>query len=382
MMIHFKNLLTSFSSRVKFNRHELAGSLGDLGTDLPLIMAMISAISLDTASTFIMFGLMQIVTGFLYGLPMPMQPLKAMAVLVITQKISPGVLYGGGLSIGIVMLLLTMTGLLDVMIRLIPLHVVRGIQLGLALTLIKLSFFNYIPSLGFEGYVLSFLGGLLILLLRKHKRLPVAFVLVFVGLLFSWWKNEFKEFSLNPSLHFPKGHRLTTQEIIDGFFMLALAQLPLSLSNSVIATHQTIKDLFPDKKVSVKQIGFTYSLFNLAAPWFSGIPACHGCGGLAGHYAFGARSGGSVVTYGLFYLVIGLIFADHAQRLVEIFPLPLLGVMLAAESLVLAKLSRDIMSKRFEFLVALLVAVIAVMLPHGYMIGLIIGILISKMREV
>ncbi|MGL4375515.1 MAG: putative sulfate/molybdate transporter, partial [Microcoleaceae cyanobacterium] len=64
-----------FNKRIQFNRHEIAGSFGDIGTDLPLIVGMIQAVSLDSASVFIMFGLMQIITGFVYGLPMPMQPL-------------------------------------------------------------------------------------------------------------------------------------------------------------------------------------------------------------------------------------------------------------------------------------------------------------------
>ena len=52
-----------------------------------------------------MFGLMQYLTAFVYRIPMPVQPLKAVAVIVITQKIAPEVLYGGGLAIGIAMFL-------------------------------------------------------------------------------------------------------------------------------------------------------------------------------------------------------------------------------------------------------------------------------------
>ncbi|MCE3011939.1 MAG: putative sulfate/molybdate transporter, partial [Proteobacteria bacterium] len=84
---------------IRFNRFEWAGSIGDIGTDLPLLIAMISAAQLDVASTFIMFGLMQMLTGLVYGLPMPMQPLKAMAVLVISQKLPGSTLYAAGFVI-------------------------------------------------------------------------------------------------------------------------------------------------------------------------------------------------------------------------------------------------------------------------------------------
>jgi hypothetical protein len=82
--------------RIRFDRNELSGAFGDIGTDFPLIVGMILVAKLDAASVLIMFGLMQLLTGFVYGMPMPAQPLKAMAVLVITRKVSGNVLYGGG----------------------------------------------------------------------------------------------------------------------------------------------------------------------------------------------------------------------------------------------------------------------------------------------
>src|SRR5207237_84209 len=98
---------------IRFDRNELAGAFGDIGTDLPLIVAMILAAKLDAASVLIMFGAMQILTGLYYRLPMPVQPLKAVATLVIAQKaggeITANVIYGGGLAIGLTMLLLTIS---------------------------------------------------------------------------------------------------------------------------------------------------------------------------------------------------------------------------------------------------------------------------------
>ena len=69
--------------RLRFDRNEFSGAFGDIGTDFPLIVGMIAAAKLDPASTLTMFGLMQVLTGLAYGMPMPAQPLKAVAVLVI-----------------------------------------------------------------------------------------------------------------------------------------------------------------------------------------------------------------------------------------------------------------------------------------------------------
>ncbi|MEO6036121.1 MAG: putative sulfate/molybdate transporter, partial [Verrucomicrobiota bacterium] len=101
--------------RLRFDRNEFAGAAGDIGTDLPLVIGMILALGLDSASVLIVYGAMQVLTGFFYRLPMPVQPLKAVAVMVIAQsaakKLTPEILYGGGLAIGLTMLLLTGTGM-------------------------------------------------------------------------------------------------------------------------------------------------------------------------------------------------------------------------------------------------------------------------------
>jgi hypothetical protein len=111
---------------LRLDRNELAGAFGDIGTDLPLIVGMILASGLHSASVLVMFGLMQWFTAVRYRMPMPVQPLKAVAVLVITQKVAPSVLYGGGLAIGIAMLLLTVSGGITWLARVVPKAVIRG----------------------------------------------------------------------------------------------------------------------------------------------------------------------------------------------------------------------------------------------------------------
>ena len=74
-------------SRIRFDRNELSGAFGDIGTDLPLIIGMIASSGINGAGVFVVFGLMQVATALIYGIPMPVQPLKAVALIVITQKI-------------------------------------------------------------------------------------------------------------------------------------------------------------------------------------------------------------------------------------------------------------------------------------------------------
>ena len=140
---------------IRFDRNELAGAFGDIGTDFPLLVGLVLAAKLDSASVLILFGAMQILTGLFYRMPMPVQPLKAMAALVISQKLAGNVLFGAGLAIGLVMLVLALTGLTEWLARVVPKTVVRGIQFGLGLQLATLALRDFVQADGRNGYLLA-----------------------------------------------------------------------------------------------------------------------------------------------------------------------------------------------------------------------------------
>lgn len=364
-------------SGIKFNRQELSGSFGDIGTDFPLIVAMIIAAGLHTPSVLIVFGLMQIFTGVVYKMPMPVQPLKAMAAIVIAQQIGGSVLLGAGLSIGIVMLLLSATGILTRITEIIPKAVIRGIQLGLGLSLAMLAFKKYIPDRGIEGYILALIAFTIIILLIDNKKYPASVIVLALGVVFAiFMGNPSIEFQSALGFNLPQTHLPSIEDIYKGFLLLALPQIPLSLGNSIVATKQVANDLFPERsKISIKKIGLTYSVMNLLIPFFSGIPSCHGSGGMVGHYTFGGRTGGSVIIYGLFYIIIGLFFGDRFDFIIKMFPLPILGVILMFEGLSLMLLVKDMVNEQKGFVIALLVGIIAAGLPYGFVISILIGTL-------
>jgi len=361
-------------TRVRFDRNEVAGSFGDIGTDLPLIVGIVLAAGLDSASVFFVFGVLQIATGLIYGLPMPIQPLKAMAVIVITQKLTGNILFGAGLAIGATMLLLTLSGGLGLLAKWIPRCVVRGIQFGLGLSLASLALKSYVSSSGWTGYALA-AGGLSVMAaLWGNRRFPPGLLVIAAGAIYALATGlPLGAIADGFAIVLPTLHRPNLSDILTGFLVLALPQIPLSISNSIIATDQTIRDLFPRQPVSIRKIGITYSLVNLIAPFFGGIPACHGCGGLAGHYAFGARTGGSVVIYGLFYLVLGLFLSGPLYEVLKVFPLPILGVVLLLEALTLLTLVRDQGHSARDMAIALLVGVVAFSVPQGFLVALLLG---------
>jgi len=364
-----------FRARARFDRNEFSGAFGDIGTDFPLIVGMILAAKLDVASVLIMYGLMQLFTGLLYGMPMPAQPLKAMAIIVIAQKLNGNILYAAGLAIGVVMLLLTVTGLIDWIARAVPKTVVRGIQFGLGMQLAYLALKDYVPADGRWGYALAGAAFLLTILLLGNRRFPPALFVIALGIIYAVIF-KFGGASLPGhgfGIRLPQFHIPVWADIVTGFLLLTLPQIPLSLGNSILATRQVSEDLFPERHVTIKKISMTYSVMNLVNPFFSGVPTCHGSGGIAGHYAFGGRTGGSVITYGMIYLSLGLFFSGGFASAVKLFPLPILGIILLFEALALMKLVRDTMGKPGDFALVILVGLICFGIPYGYVVGLVVG---------
>lgn len=364
---------------IRFDRNELAGAFGDIGTDLPLIVGMILAAGLHSASVLVMFGLMQWFTALRYGMPMPVQPLKAVAVIVIAQKIAPEVLYGGGLAIGIIMLVLTLTGAISWIASVVPKAVVRGLQLGLGIQLAMLALKDYLQSDGIRGYAIAAVAFGIVIALYGNRRFPPAIPVIVIGVIYALvYKITRSDFTNAIGFTLPEFRTVSVDDITKGFILLALPQIPLSLGNSILATRQVAEDLFPEKNVTVRKLSLTYAVMNLINPFFGGVPTCHGSGGLVGHYTFGARTGGSIFIYGSIFLIIGLFFASGFQQVVQVFPLPILGVLLFFEAAALMSMIRDQASDLWSIMVVIIVGLIAAGIPYGYAIGLLVGVALAR----
>lgn len=365
------------TKHISIDRNEIAGAFGDIGTDLPLLAGMILVSDLDGASVFIIYGLLQIISGCVYGIPMAVQPLKAVATLVIAQKLTSGVIFGGGLAIGAVMLLLTLSGGLQKIASVIPREVVRGVQVGLGITLAIMALKEYIIRPGDPvGYFLAFAAFVMGLFLLGNRRYPAALFVILLGVCYAFITDPGLGVCIveGSSFDLPEMNGVTGSAVLNGFLLLAIPQIPLSIGNSILASKQVAEDLFPEKKISVRKIGLTYSLMNLIVPFFGGVPVCHGSGGMLGHYTFGARTGGSVVVYGTLYLIIGCFFSSRFSEVMQLFPVQILGVILLFEAISLIALIKDVAGEKDRLYSALLVAILCVTLPYGFFLGMLAGL--------
>ena len=69
----------------RFDRMEVAGAFGDLGTLVPFVVAYIGVLKMDPFGVLLAFSLAMIVCGFVYRTPIPVQPMKAAGAIATTQ---------------------------------------------------------------------------------------------------------------------------------------------------------------------------------------------------------------------------------------------------------------------------------------------------------
>jgi len=180
-------------------------------------------------------------------------------------------------------------------------------------------------------------------------------------------------FAENISVGFPNVSMPSTMDILQGTLVLAIPQIPITISNAILATSSLSQDYFKDKKVSVKRLALSHDFMNILSMLLGGIPVCHGAGGLAGHYRFGARTGGAVIIIGTILTLISIFYGNGISQILTLVPFSILGVLLLFSGLELSKTVQDVMSEKSGFLIALLVAIFSISVNYGYLVGLVGG---------
>ena len=384
----------------KFDRLEFAGSLGDLGTIIPLSVALMLITGLSVTTVLLTVGLFYIAAGAYFKLPIPVQPLKVVSAIAIAypEKITLNIMAAAGVSFGLILLLLAFTGLIDRLAKFFTRPIIRGIQTGLGLILIHKGiafilnaklFINPETAAGFSGLVnpaIGIAGFLVALCLLTNKKFPAALVLVVMGIASGVLLGSMREatFALGPT---PVAFQsLTPGDFYTALILLVIPQIPLTLGNAVIGTTDTCFTLFGKgrvpNQVSNRAFSVSMGLANLGTGLLGGMPMCHGAGGLAAHYRFGARTGGSNVMIGVIFLVIALAFGKMGIALLSSIPNGILGVLLLFAGLELALLIRDVSGKT-DFFIAFLVAGIGLATTNmgiAFFIGILVQGLIKWRR--
>jgi len=381
----------------KFNRMEFAGSLGDLGTLLPIAIGMILINGLNPLGLFLSIGFYYIVSGIYFRVTVPVQPMKVIGAYAIATGISASQILASGLLIGLFLLLIGVTGAITLIGKYTPKSVVRGVQLSTGVLLmaegvkfmIGTSKFQVLrqvaePYLTLQhlgpvpiGIIIGVIGSIFTFLFLENRRLPAGLLVVlggtFVGLVLGNHEGfdqlrigvnlpEFLPFGL------PSG-----ADFAIAFFLLALPQIPMTLGNAAIAYADLSEEYFDkaSEKVSYRSACISMAIANFISFIVGGMPLCHGAGGLAAHYRFGARTAGSNLMIGIIFVALAVFLGVHALSVLYLLPMSILGVLLlfAGGQLSLSVID---MKERKELFVSLMI--LGITLASNLAVGFIVGI--------
>ena len=362
----------------KFTLREFGGSFGDWGTLIPFIIGYISIVGLSPAGIFLTLGITNIILGLKFNLPLPVQPQKTIGTVAISEGWTPDMVISTGFGTGVIWFLLGFSKKLNYIVSKVPIIAVRGIQLGLAFIL------GWTGILLFtENIFLGLISISIILLLIKNKPIPSAIILTLGGVLLMFITGVINIAELEFGIPILSFRIPTWNNFIYGMLYAGIAQLFLTLTNVMIATVVLIKELFPEKEgIDANTLAFNMGAMNLINPFLMGMLLCHGSGGLMAQYAFGARTGGSMILEGIMELFLGLFFSETLFILFTEFPIAILGAMLIYTAFLLGKIAfRDFNIKSFPIILTSAIISYLFNIAIGFLVGLILYLIFRNLIE-
>lgn len=298
-----------------FSWGELTGAVGDTVTVLPIVVSVAVLTDLSLGVMLIWFGVFQIVWGLYFGVPVSVEPMKALAALVLAGSLSTGEFLAAGFLLGAILLVIGATRTISHIQHLLGEPVVRGIQLGVALILVETG--------GRLGLGDPWLAGLALviavpLMMRGYVNSSAMVVLVSGAII-----AVFLGGAPHPQLPSDGMILIKPADVTLPAVEALGTQFAMTLGNACLAASVLLKDYF-DRDVSPDELAGSMGVMNLLAVPLGAFPMCHGSGGIAGKYAFGARTAGSNVILGVGYILLAIL----AVGIVGSYPMAMLGVIL------------------------------------------------------
>jgi SulP family sulfate permease len=233
------------------------------------------------------------------------------------------------------------------------------------------------------GIVLGVAGTFLTLLLLDNRKLPAGLVVVGGGLLLGILFGTGDGFQdLSVGFYLPSWMPLAMPSRVDfslALVMLVLPQIPMTLGNAVIAYVDLSREYFGEKsrRVTYRAACVSMGLANLASFFLGGMPICHGAGGLAAHYRFGARTAGSNLIIGSVFVVLALVLGKHVYTASTLIPMAVLGVLLLFAGSQLALTILDMRERKDLFVVLVMLGItLASNLAAGFIVGILVAYLL------
>lgn len=358
-----------------FGLKEFAGALADFGPLNPFLIGYVALLGLDPFGLFFAMGLTNVILGLVYRLPLPVEAKKAIGAVALSERWRPSQIYLSGTLTGIAWLFLSLSRLVRRAARATPTCVVRGVQLGLMLILLK-------ESLHFmwTGVALTIASIVLVILLLKNEVMPSGIAIFLLGLTVAFLSNP--DLSIKLGFHVPQVFIPSMDDLTVGLLSVVVAQIVLTFSNAVMATCLAVNERFPRKRMTEENLAMNMGWMNTIFSFFGGAPMCHGAGGFSSQYFFGARTGGAMVMEGTVELLLALFLADSVVAIFAGFPLSVIGVMLLFACIELGKSVFRVRGKAEAIVTAVIgIASFLTNLAVGFFSGMVIYYTVERFRS-
>lgn len=353
---------------IDFAWNEATGAIGDSVTVLPFVVAVAVLTDLSLAMMLVWFGVFQIVWGLFYGVPVSVEPMKALAALVLAETITVGEFLLAGVLLGVVLLGIGVTDTLARVSQYIGTPVIRGIQFGVALVLIETGLQTGVSDPRLAGLA----AGVAILLVAIGYWDLTAIVVLMIGGLIAAYQTGVP----SPTIPTVDGMlSVSAGSLTLPTIEAAVAQLAMTVGNAALAASVLLSDYF-DRDISADELSTSMGLMNLVGIPFGALPMCHGSGGIAGKHAFGARTAGANIILGIGYIAVALL----AVGLVAAYPVAMLGVILVLIGLQLARTSIQ-RTRTYPLVIGIGVLGVIVNLGVAFVVGIVVYLFFER-REI
>lgn len=337
----FKRQFNRVFKKENFTLQEISGSLGDLGTFLPFIIGLSKLNIVSINNSLFFAGLLNFITGFMWNSPMPVQPMKSIGAVALLGDLNSQEVIVSGIVTGGVVMIAGLTKIINKLNKYISLYIVYGIQIGLGVKMATTGFKYIIDSNSIEKIVGILICAVSYFIINFNNKVPTALLVTSIGLIYSIIKYvNLKDNDIHYEFILPFElntiQTINSTHIVNGILYGAIPQIPLTLLNSCISVKKLHDDIFPENIIPLTEIASSVGLMNILTCPFGGIPMCHGAGGLAGQYKFGARCGISEIFLGTIKMILSLSLGNIILDLLELFPYFILGVLLFYSGLELA----------------------------------------------
>ncbi|MDP1686688.1 molybdate transporter family protein [Hydrogenophaga sp.] len=314
-------------------RGDLGGALGDLGTLLPFLVGFVVVAGVQPSSILLAFGLSLVIVGWRFGVPMPVQPMKAVGAAALAHTVTgtndlPAVLALAALMTGVFWLVAAWSGLARWLARHVSRDVIHGVVLGLGIALIVagLRRIEGDAVLGSASVVLA------LVLLGRGGWLTMP-VLMSIGMAVGWWRQPglmqaLAETPWTLALPAPQWGAFNQPGVWLAAIGLAAAQIPLTFGNAILGIVAETRRLFPAVAVDESRMARGTGFMNLLAGGLGAPPMCFGAGGMAAQVACGARTGRAPIFLGTVLLLAGLFASGQLAALLGLLPAGTVGAML------------------------------------------------------